>query len=110
MPSVRPRYLIASLAGLLLVAYGVHARLFAAPPDAGLLTAEVRKADIEQTVIATGSLEAYKQVSVGALPWVAPVLFVLYITRFQVRPEERVLAELFGPPYTDYTQRVRRWI
>lgn len=66
MPSVRPRYLIASLAGLLLVAYGVHARLFAAPPDAGLLTAEVRKADIEQTVIATGSLEAYKQVSVGA--------------------------------------------
>lgn len=44
------------------------------------------------------------------LPWVAPVLFVLYITRFQIRPEERVLAELFGPPYTDYTQRVRRWI
>lgn len=62
MPSVRPRYLIASLAGLLLAAYCVHA----APPDAGLLTAEVRKADIEQTVIATGSLEAYKQVSVGA--------------------------------------------
>lgn len=66
MPSVRPRYLIASLAGLLLAAYGAHAWLFAAPPDAGLLTAEVRKADIEQTVIATGSLEAYKQVSVGA--------------------------------------------
>ena len=66
MPSVRSRYLIASLAGLLLAAYGVHAWLFAAPPDAGLLTAEVRKADIEQTVIATGSLEAYKQVSVGA--------------------------------------------
>lgn len=44
------------------------------------------------------------------LPWAAPVLFVLYITRFQIRPEERVLTELFGPPYTDYTQRVRRWI
>jgi protein-S-isoprenylcysteine O-methyltransferase Ste14 len=44
------------------------------------------------------------------LPWAAPVLFVLYITRFQIRPEERVLTELFGQPYTDYTQRVRRWI
>lgn len=44
------------------------------------------------------------------LPWAAPVLFVLYITRFQIRPEERVLTELFGQPYTDYTQRVRRWL
>lgn len=44
------------------------------------------------------------------LPWVVPVLFVLYITRFQIQPEERVLAELFGPPYADYTRRVRRWI
>lgn len=44
------------------------------------------------------------------LPWVAPVLFVLYITRFQILPEERVLTDLFGPPYTDYTHRVRRWI
>lgn len=44
------------------------------------------------------------------LPWVAPVLFVLYITRFQIRPEERVLTELFGPTYTDYMRRVRRWL
>ncbi len=44
------------------------------------------------------------------LPWLAPVAFVLYITRFQIRPEERVLAERFGPAYTDYTRRVRRWL
>lgn len=44
------------------------------------------------------------------LPFAAPVLFVLFITRFQIRPEERVLAQLFGPPYTDYTRRVRRWL
>lgn len=43
------------------------------------------------------------------LPWLAPVAFVLYITRFQIGPEERVLSELFGPAYTDYTRRVRRW-
>lgn len=44
------------------------------------------------------------------LAFAGPVLFVLYITRFQIRPEERVLTELFGLPYTDYTQRVRRWL
>ena len=44
------------------------------------------------------------------LPWAAPVVFVLYITRFQIRPEERALTELFGPDYTDYTRRVRRWL
>ena len=44
------------------------------------------------------------------LPWLAPVLFVAYITRFQIRPEERVLTDLFGTPYADYSRRVRRWI
>lgn len=39
-----------------------------------------------------------------------PVLFVLYINRFQIQPEERVLTELFGTDYADYTRRVRRWI
>lgn len=47
----------------------------------------------------------------GALwPWLGPVVFVAYITRFQIRPEERVLATLFGQTYTDYNQRVRRWL
>lgn len=43
-------------------------------------------------------------------PWLGPVVFVLYITRFQIRPEERVLTTLFGEAYTDYTRRVRRWL
>jgi protein-S-isoprenylcysteine O-methyltransferase Ste14 len=38
------------------------------------------------------------------------VVFVLYITRFQIRPEERVLAALFGEQYTSYAARVRRWL
>ncbi len=37
-------------------------------------------------------------------------LFVLYIDRFQIEPEEHVLGDLFGTPYTDYKTRVRRWI
>lgn len=36
--------------------------------------------------------------------------FVVYITRFQIIPEELVLVELFGAEYIDYCTRVRRWI
>lgn len=37
-------------------------------------------------------------------------LFVLYIHRFQITPEERVLLSLFGSEYTAYQNRVRRWL
>jgi len=41
-----------------------------------------------------------------------PMLFVFvwYLTRFQIKPEERALAELFGEPYSEYMQQVRRWL
>ncbi|QNP47721.1 methyltransferase family protein [Diaphorobacter aerolatus] len=42
--------------------------------------------------------------------WVGPVLFVAYITRFQIIPEERILHQKFGAAYAQYRQRVRRWI
>jgi protein-S-isoprenylcysteine O-methyltransferase Ste14 len=37
-------------------------------------------------------------------------IFVLYINRFQIAPEERALTGLFGAAYTDYQARVRRWL
>ncbi len=37
-------------------------------------------------------------------------LFVLYINRFQIGPEERVLTKLFGAPYVAYMGKARRWI
>jgi protein-S-isoprenylcysteine O-methyltransferase Ste14 len=43
-----------------------------------------------------------------AVLWV--VVFVLYITRFQIIPEEHVLASLFGAEYEAYKGKVRRWI
>jgi protein-S-isoprenylcysteine O-methyltransferase Ste14 len=39
-----------------------------------------------------------------------PVVFVAYIARFQIAPEERVLAVLFGEEYLAYKSRVRPWL
>jgi protein-S-isoprenylcysteine O-methyltransferase Ste14 len=39
-----------------------------------------------------------------------PPAFVLYLNRFQIAPEERALASAFGREYTEYAQRVRRWV
>lgn len=36
--------------------------------------------------------------------------FVLYMNRFQIRPEERALHSLFGQDYTEYQAGVRRWL
>ena len=41
---------------------------------------------------------------------VGPFAFTLYMTRFQIQPEERVLQGLFGAEYTGYQSRVRRWL
>ena len=43
-------------------------------------------------------------------PFVGLPLFVLYIGRFQIAPEERALQSLFGKAYDDYAARVRRWL
>lgn len=40
----------------------------------------------------------------------AVVVFVAYITRFQIIPEERLLLAKFGEPFAQYMQSVRRWI
>ncbi len=37
-------------------------------------------------------------------------VFALYITRFQILPEERALAARFGDDYAAYCARVRRWL
>lgn len=38
------------------------------------------------------------------------LVFIAYMTRFQIKPEERALQELFGAEYTEFSSRVRRWI
>ena len=37
-------------------------------------------------------------------------VFVLYMNRFQIEPEERALASLFGSAFQSYRSHVRRWL
>ena len=39
-----------------------------------------------------------------------PLAFVLYMNRFQIAPEERVLLGMFGTGYSAYKSKVRRWL
>jgi protein-S-isoprenylcysteine O-methyltransferase Ste14 len=39
-----------------------------------------------------------------------PLLFVAYMNRFQISPEERTLLARFGAPYESYLRSVRRWL
>ena len=47
-----------------------------------------------------------------AAPWAIAgvVAFLLFIWRFQILPEERVMSAKFGEAYADYRRRVRRWL
>lgn len=37
-------------------------------------------------------------------------VFIAYITRFQIIPEERLLSEKFGESFRSYQKEVRRWL
>jgi len=47
-----------------------------------------------------------------SVPWVflGPFALMLFLTRFQIIPEERAMSSKFGPDYDGYRKRVRRWL
>lgn len=47
-----------------------------------------------------------------SVPWLflGPIALMLYLTRFQIIPEERVMSSKFGRHYDDYRRRVRPWL
>ena len=46
----------------------------------------------------------------NAAAFLGTVLFVAYITRFQIIPEERALIRIFKEEYEAYRRSVRRWM
>jgi len=51
---------------------------------------------------------AYYLQHITALPVI--LIFIAYMTRFQIIPEEKVLTKIFSQQYLDYQSRVRRWL
>ena len=45
-------------------------------------------------------------------PWclLGPLVFIPYMTHFQILPEERALQGIFGAAYSVYQAHVRRWL
>jgi protein-S-isoprenylcysteine O-methyltransferase Ste14 len=56
------------------------------------------------------TLTAWALYLCSALAFVGPIIFIAYITRFQIKPEEKNLLLLFGEPYKIYMKNVRRWL
>ena len=44
------------------------------------------------------------------LPFLFLPIFVVYMNRFQISPEERAVSAKFGDEYDRYKQGVRRWL
>ena len=46
----------------------------------------------------------------NTVAFIVAILFVLYLNRFQIIPEEKALTTRFGPEFAAYCAKVRRWI
>ncbi len=115
-----------------LLAAGVLAAAGAAVALAGVLsfrrartTVNPLKPETSAALVSTGVYSVtrnpmYLGMLLGLFAWVAylpspwpllgPLLFALYITRFQIVPEERVLDRMFGASFAAYKKQVRRWL
>jgi len=56
-------------------------------------------------VLLAACLRLRNAVALGVIP-----VFIAYITRFQILPEERHLAQRFGPAFDAFRTRTRRWL
>ena len=79
--------------------------------SAALVTTGVFKYTRNPMYVAVAlSLFSFSVFLADALSLVGVGVFVLYISEFQIKPEERILKEKFGAPYETYLTKVRRWI
>ncbi len=115
LPLIVVLILAASVIGILAL-YGFHKHQTTFHPHTPEKTTTVVDTDIFAysrnpmyislvlTLIALGiSLQNYSSFTI--LP-----MFIWYITRFQIIPEEKMLDKLFPNAYQAYCQKVRRWL
>ena len=55
-------------------------------------------------------LIAYASILQNVLNIVLLPMFIWYLNRYQIIPEEEVMEEKFGDEYMEYKSRVRRWL
>lgn len=55
-------------------------------------------------------LTSWAIVLANPLAFIGLPLFVMYMNRFQIKPEEQFMQEKFGDKYRQYLLRVRRWV
>lgn len=55
-------------------------------------------------------LIAYGITLQNLLSFVALPIFIGYMNRYQIQPEEEILSEKFGSDYQEYKYEVRRWL
>lgn len=76
-----------------------------------LVTGGIYRSTRNPMYLGLATLLAAWAIYLGNLAALAGVpLFILYMNRFQILPEERALEERFGPEYIAYRARVRRWL
>ena len=89
-----------------------------APTDMGRYVAPAKRGNLQEMIylgatflLATNALPRNIAIALGnALAGLAPLAFVAYMNRFQIRPEERALREKFGAAFDAYAQATRRWL
>lgn len=105
--------------GLAVAASGIYAfrraRTTVSPTQPGraarLVTGGVYRVTRNPMYLGMALLLVAWAVLLGSLPSLLLVpFFVLYLNRFQIAPEERVLLQKFGRAYREYQKRVRRWL
>jgi protein-S-isoprenylcysteine O-methyltransferase Ste14 len=108
-----------AIAGIAIAVAGAgafrHARTTVSPvrPDnaSSLVTTGVYRFTRNPMYVGMGLvLLAWAVFLAAPLALLGPIVFVVYIDRFQVKPEERALAKIFGVAYADYRRHVRRWL
>ena len=119
IPSERIVAIVLSVAGLLIIAVsivGFSRRKTTVNP----LTPNATKTLVTSGVYKVSRNPMYVGVLLILIAWpinleniaaFVPVpLYIVFMTIFQIMPEERALEEKFGESYVEYKNRVRRWV